>query len=531
MYSRRTFLKISASITALVAGGYFFKSSGVPKVKHILSSASHERLGISLSLSKSTLKLELLLNGSNLIKGRKTDKEGKHWQFLSNKLISNESYELQLISENEPIYKRWTIKTFPDPEAKIKKLSFMSFTCPGGGDAFRASGREFFKPFSFRQNIFNEGLSKNPDFAIAIGDHVYWDLRGESSPPVGRNSKLIKFFLGGYLRLRYGSFNRLESADSKTNESVLKKIGNEQIASLYGTRFKSTPIFFIPDDHDYFENDDAEEEIVTFPADKFSKDAFRKMADLFYPPLLDTPDDLPGRSIGRIRYGDAFEGLIADCAGNMTLGDKKAVLISNKDEEWILSRIKKSKAKHLAFIPSHPLGYTAGKWREWYPDVVAEEGATGTVVNELLSGRSGSLTTDVNKYLWQSGWFLQHQRLLKSIAQRKGSRFIFSGDIHAIGASSIIKSGEESLERAVKTFLVGPVSSSTGTWPSFARGITAENPKYLKCETIYSIKEENGFTFFQIDNDKALAEIISCGGHNPENGDTGKILSQEIVYI
>ena len=111
------------------------------------------------------------------------------------------------------------------------------------------------------------------------------------------------------------------------------------------------------------------------------------------------------------------------------------------------------------------------------------------------------------------------------------SRFIFSGDIHAIGASSIIKSGEESLERAVKTFLVGPVSSSTGTWPSFARGITAENPKYLNCETIYSIKEENGFTFFQIDNDKALAEIISCGGHNPENGDTGKILSQEIVSI
>ena len=105
MYSRRTFLKISASITALVAGSYFFKSSGVPKVKHILSSASHERLGITLSLSKTTSKLELLLNGSNLIKGRKTDKEGKHWQFLSNKLISNESYELQLISENEPIYK------------------------------------------------------------------------------------------------------------------------------------------------------------------------------------------------------------------------------------------------------------------------------------------------------------------------------------------------------------------------------------------------------------------------------------------
>ena len=175
---------------------------------------------------------------------------------------------------------------------------------------------------------------------------------------------------------------------------------------------------------------------------KIKKDVFKKMADLFYPPLLDTSDGEPSRNIGRIRYGKAFEGLMADCAGNMTLGNKKAVLISNEGEKWLLSRIKESKAKHLAFIPSHPFGYTAGKWREWYPDVVAEEGTTGTVVNELLSGTSGSLTTNANKYLWQQGWFMQHQRLIKSISERKGSRFIFSGDIHAIGASSITQSGD-----------------------------------------------------------------------------------------
>ncbi len=86
------------------------------------------------------------------LQGKEADREGKHWQFLSNKLKSNESYELQILSEDEAIYKRWSVKTFPDPETEIKKLSFMSFTCPGGGDAFRASGREFFKPFSFRQN-------------------------------------------------------------------------------------------------------------------------------------------------------------------------------------------------------------------------------------------------------------------------------------------------------------------------------------------------------------------------------------------
>ena len=65
---------------------------------------------------------------------------------------------------------------------------------------------------------------------------------------------------------------------------------------------------FCPDDHDYFENDDAEENLVTFPADEFSKSAFKGMADLFYPPLLDCPNEAAERKIGRIRYGNLFEG-------------------------------------------------------------------------------------------------------------------------------------------------------------------------------------------------------------------------------
>ena len=531
MLSRRNFLKISSLVIGLIASGLFFKVSRNKKVRHILASASHERFALSISLYKKTSKLDLILDGQNIVKGMQVDKKGTNWKFISDKLLSNQSYELQLISDDRPIYKPWKIKTFPSPNLDVENVSFMSFTCAGGPEGFRSSGKEFFKPIKFRQKVFAEGLSKKPDFAISIGDHIYWDLRGESSPPVGRNNKFIKFFLGSYISLVYGKFNRLESASSSTNEKVLKKLGNEQIASLYGTKFKSTPIFFIPDDHDYFENDDAEEQLVTFPADKFSKDVFKKMADLFYPPLLDTPDGEPRRNIGRIRYGKAFEGLMADCAGNMTLGSKKAVLISNEDEKWLLSRIKESKAKHLAFIPSHPFGYTAGKWREWYPDVVAEEGATGTVVNELLSGTSGSLTTNANKYLWQQGWFMQHQRLIKSISERIGSRFIFSGDIHAIGASSITQSGDIELKDDVKTFLVGPIGSSSAGWPSFARGITAENPKYLKCDSIYKTKEENGFTFFKINNDKILVQIISCGGHNPDNNETGEIISKKDFYI
>jgi len=531
VYSRRTFLKISSGIIALLSSGLIFRNISYQKVNHILASASHEKLAISVSLSKKTTKLQLMLDNKVIIKGIQKDRIGTNWQFISDKLSSDHSYKLQLISEGDPIYKPWNLKTFPSPDAKVESVSIMAFTCAGGPEGFKISGKEFFKPLKFRQKVFAEGLSKNPDFAISIGDHIYWDLRGENAPQVGRKNKLIKFFLGSYIGLVYGSFNRSEEAGSSKNEKVLKNIGNDQIASLYGTRFKSTPIFFIPDDHDYFENDDAEEKLVTFPADDFSKDAFKQMADLFYPPLLDTPDVQPKRKIGRIRYGNAFEGLIADCAGDMTLGDKKALLISKKNEEWLLSRINQSKAKTLAFIPSHPFGYTAGKWREWYPDVVAEEGASGTVINELLSGNKGSLTTEVNKYLWQEGWFFQHQRLIKAISERKGSRFVFSGDIHAIGAVSIIKSGKLKLKNKLKSFLVGSVGSSSAGWPSFARGITAESPENLECESIYEVKEENGFTFFNISKDKVLAEIVSCGGHNPQDGYTGDIVSRDNFYI
>jgi hypothetical protein len=117
------------------------------------------------------------------------------------------------------------------------------------------------------------------------------------------------------------------------------------------------------------------------------------------------------------------------------------------------------------------------------------------------------------------------------MSERKGSRFTFSGDIHAIGAASIIKSGSINLKNEVKTFLVGSVGSSSAGWPSFARGIIAESPQDLVCKSIYKIREENGFTLFKIKNNKVLAEIISCGGHDPENKENGTIVSKDIVYI
>ena len=312
--------------------------------------------------------------------------------------------------------------------------------------------------------------------------------------------------------------------DQKQHLELARDIASQRVNSKFGT--KENPILKVP--NPLILKECSKVMSLTDGTKKMSKSDPNENSRIT---LLDTPDGQLKRKIGRIRYGNAFEGLMADCAGDMTLGNKKALLISKKNEEWLLSRIDQSKAKTLAFIPSHPFGYTAGKWREWYPDVVAEEGASGTVINELLSGNKGSLTTEVNKYLWQEGWFFQHQRLIKAISERKGSRFVFSGDIHAIGAVSIIKSGKLKLKTKLKSFLVGSVGSSSAGWPSFARGITAESPENLACESIYEVKEENGFTFFNISEDSVLAEIVSCGGHNPQDGYTGEIISRDNFYI
>jgi hypothetical protein len=42
---------------------------------------------------------------------------------------------------------------------------------------------------------------------------------------------------------------------------------------------------------------------------------------------------LPGRKIGRIRYGKVFEGLMADCVSDMSLGNKEAILIAKQNKE------------------------------------------------------------------------------------------------------------------------------------------------------------------------------------------------------
>jgi phosphodiesterase/alkaline phosphatase D-like protein len=175
------------------------------------------------------------------------------------------------------------------------------------------------------------------------------------------------------------------------------------------------------------------------------------------------------------------------------------------------------------------LGYTAGKWREWYPDVVAEEGDQ-TVSNELLGETKGSLGLNADKYLWQSGWWAQHQRLLAALAARGGSRFIVSGDIHALAAERITQSGDLDLsDRPVTSLLSGPVSSSDGTWPSAARGVQAAVPAWLKAETLVPVTEVNSYTIIEITKDSVSMHLRDCGGYDRSLNETGEVLRSTTI--
>ena len=56
----------------------------------------------------------------------------------------------------------------------------------------------------------------------------------------------------------------------------------------------------------------------------------------------------------------------------------------------------------------------------------------GRVVPDVLQA-DGQLGVATPKYLWQSGWNLQHNRLLQAASAMRGIPLFLSGDLHAFG--------------------------------------------------------------------------------------------------
>ena len=260
-------------------------------------------------------------------------------------------------------------------------------------------------------------------------------------------------------------------------------------------------MFFLQDDHDYFENDEASDDLITFPPSPFMMRLARAGQRMFYPEFLPDetrPAGLPGtsqddrdpgvsESFGTLRFGRLAEILLYDARRTLTLSGPSAVFVDLEVERWLRDRTAASDAAHVVHAPSTPPGWSAGKWGEWYPDML---------------GADGKLTTAQAKPYWQAGWLAQHDRLMAAVAARRGSSLIVSGDLHAIGLGRMLRAGSASFERTpITTVLSGPIGTKPTGWPSGRRGVAATPPAHIDLRLDVTPIEEHGFTIADFDAD------------------------------
>ena len=452
-------------------------------VRHVLPTVSDTQMLLKVSFDAPLLRPPVLHLDKLAVSGRMTDTRGETWAFHALALAPARRYTLSLTSSTgRSLCQPWDLSTFPAPDARPEKLRVLFFTCAGGHEALA------YLPVAVRNRLLRRALSFQPDAAVANGDHVYWDLR---SPLTAQNS-------GGSARAREiggGAFDRADVVLGSENETILKRVAGPQIAPVYGTDFRSTPVFFIQDDHDYFENDDAYDEIVTFPPDWFMTGMARATQSMYYPEFL--PDAMRPRglagsssggralpvseSFGTLRYGRLAEVLLYTVRRTMTMAGPSAVFLDREVEGWLTRRMAATDVAHVVNAPSNPPGWTAGKWGEWYPDVL---------------GPDGKLTTAVAKPYWQPGWLKQHDRLLAAMSGMRGRiPLSMSGDLHAIALARILRSGTLDLSaNPVVTALTGPVGTGPRGWPSSVRKVGATPPRGLTVDEQVRPVEQHGFT-------------------------------------
>lgn len=509
---RRRFLRDAAAGTGAAALGFLGKAlarqdnSNIRwdpgSLAHILPAASSEQLLIKCSFQEAQSQSPLLRVGDRVVHGRNTDSDGRYWQFHATQLKADTVYTLSLMSDSgRELCSPWPLRTMPDPTAEPEHLRLLTYTCAGGSPT---GGR--YLPNEIRNRLFARAMSFAPDAVIANGDHIYWDLK----PPLGRGK--------GKNGDPLGTFNPDEPVLGHENEQILKRVAEPQIAELYGTRFRSTPMFFISDDHDYFENDDAiEGKWITFPPEALELRLQRATQNLFYPEFLrdaQRPLGLSGSSaadryaglsecFGTLRYGKLLEVLMYDCGRYLSLKDEFAGLIPPDAERWLISRTQVTDTRHLIHVPSTPFGWSAGKWREWYPDVLEQRLAeNGDRARPFLS-------TENPKYMWQTGWYLQHQRLLTAMSAQKRPAVAMSGDLHACGWDKVLQSGSLDLRNnPLHMLLHGPIGTRAA-WPSRVRGIGATAPTSIKLERNVDPIEKNGFSIIDVTPEKITANMFA----------------------
>jgi len=465
-------------------------------VRLILPTVNHNRFLISVGFSRPVSNPVIQVNNS-LFDGVQRDGKGEFWIFDCTYLESDKTYELQILEEENPLCDSWPLKTFPRPDADINDLKLLVYTCAGGhplSQNFLPIPKDKREPAdNFRNKriaLLEKGLSFIPDALVSIGDIIYWDLNGNGKSWFGTSSSPEALAIAG-------KFDIDKEIIGTENEEVLRKACDAQVVELYGNRCRSTPTFFFKDDHDYFENDEASEALVTFPPKEFNIKLARAVQGMYTPEFLpdeNRPSDLPGsgaadraantsESFGTLRYGNLAELILFDCRRYITLNGEDAQFIPESAEQWLKDRVADTSVMHSIVVPSTPFGWSAGKWLEWYPDLLGPD-------KKLHAGR--------DKYLWQPGWQNQHDRILTAMYNQENKiPLTVSGDLHTFAAGKITNSRDlDFTSNPIYSFISGALGSSV--FASTFRNVKGAVPEQLVNKEYFENQEENGFSIIDI---------------------------------
>jgi hypothetical protein len=466
-------------------------------VRHLLPTVSDSRLLIKVSFNTPQPAAPILRVGNTSVRGRMGDTRGEFWHFYATGLKPGRAHQLSLTGiRGRALCQPWELSTFPGPDERPGQFRVLFFSCAGGHEAMK------FLPPSVRNRLLQRALSFQPQAAVANGDHVYWDLL---SPLTSK-----RYGASPEAEAIAGKFDRAGMVLGGDNETVLKRAVGPQIAPVYGTDFRSTPVFFIQDDHDYFDNDEATDDIITFPPTHFMLRLARATQQMYYPeflPDIARPRGLPwssggdrvdgvSESFGTIRYGRLAEVLLYDIRRTMTLAGPSAVYVDLEVEKWLKSRMAATEVTHVVHAPSNPPGWSAGKWGEWYPDVLGPE---------------RKLTTAQPKPYWQSGWLKQHDRLMAAMSSMKARvPLVVSGDMHATALGRMLRSGSLDLKaNPINVALPGTIGTWSGGWPSTGiRGTPATPSAVLDFEEQVKPIEQHGFILADFTADKIVLRFF-----------------------
>lgn len=518
-WSRRQLLQatvassVAAFITAPLGSRTHAAASGAEadnwnqgELAHLIPVVNHEQILIKASFTRAQAEIPVLRVGERRLTGQMTDTQGRFWLFHATGLAPDNLYELQLeFAKGQALTDPWPLKTFPAPDSRPEHMRILTYTCAGGNDSLKMEdGTPYFLEMTARHRLMQRGMAFEPDVVIANGDHVYWDQRTVRNKPDSFSKPWLELFE------EYGSLNPKLPVLGSSNESILTRIVDPQIADLYGVTLRSVPVFMLTDDHDLFENDEANDEFITLPPNQQMLDAARSTQHLYYPEFLPDPtrslslpgssssDRLPGLSevYGTVRYGRLLEALLYDTKRYSTIDGETAKLFPANTEEWLAQRTHANDTDHLLHVPSTPIGWSAGKWGEWYPDVRQKDGTLGI---------------ESPKPYWPSGWWEQHQRVLGMLhQQQERTPVIVSGDLHAFSYGKILRSGELDFgNNPIHTACVGPLASSGPGFPSQYRGVEAQVPSMMTVEELVKPLEKNGFTVIDITPKKMTFRMFS----------------------